>query len=154
MADLTLTSPEFDDGERIPDRYGYDADNVNPPLEIEGPPAEADAFALIVDDPDAVEPAGKIWDHWIVWNIPADRTEIPEDWSPDADGATEGTNDYGETGYGGPKPPDREHTYRFTVFALNNTLEIDDRDVDADRLREAMEGHVISQATLEGTYPA
>lgn len=148
-----LTSDAFDDGERIPDRYGYERDNVNPPLEIEEPPEEAEAFALIVDDPDAVEPAGKVWEHWIVWNVPPEQTEITEDWDPEDAGANEATNDYGEPGYGGPKPPDREHTYRFTVFALNNTLEFDDPDPDADDLRDAMEGHVISQATLEGTYP-
>ena len=149
---MELTSERFNDGERIPDQYGYEADDVNPPLEIEDAPDDAESFALIVDDPDAVEPAGKVWDHWIVWNVPPDRTEIPEDWDPDADGASEGTNDYGEPGYGGPNPPDREHTYRFTVFALDDALEVD--DADADELRDAMEDHVISQATLEGTYPA
>ena len=151
---MELTSEAFDDGERIPEQYGYERENVNPPLEIEDAPDDAESFALIVDDPDAVEPAGKVWDHWIVWNVPADRTTIPENWDPETDGAREGTNDFGEPGYGGPNPPDREHTYRFTVFALDDALEVDDPDADADDLRDAMEGHVVSEATLEGTYPA
>ncbi|RKD94873.1 YbhB/YbcL family Raf kinase inhibitor-like protein [Halopiger aswanensis] len=153
MADLTLTSPEFDDGERIPDRYGYDADNVNPPLEIEDVPDDAESLALVIDDPDAVEPAGKVWDHWIVWNISPDRTTIPEDWDPSVDGAAEGTNDYGETGYGGPKPPDREHTYRFKLYALESSPALDS-DAGADDLESAIEDDLVTEARLEGTYPA
>ncbi|ADB61261.1 PEBP family protein [Haloterrigena turkmenica DSM 5511] len=153
MATLTLTSPEFDDGERIPDRYGYEAANVNPPLEIDGVPDDAETLALIVDDPDAVEPAGKVWDHWLVWNVPAEETTIPVDWNPDDAGAEEGTNDYGEPGYGGPNPPDREHTYRFTVFAVADAID-PGTDPDADDLRDAMEGRTVAKATLEGTYPA
>ena len=150
---MELTSPEFDDGERIPDRYGYEAENVNPPLEIDGVPDDANRLALIVDDPDAVEPAGKVWDHWLVWNIPAEETTIPEGWSPEDIDAEEGTNDYGEPGYGGPNPPDREHTYRFTVFAVNDAID-PGPDADADDLRDAAEGRTVARATLEGTYPA
>lgn len=153
MADFTLRSPEFDDGERIPDRYGYEADDVNPPLEIDGVPDDADSLALLVDDPDAMEPAGKVWDHWIVWNVPPEESSIPEDWTPDDVGATEGTNDYGGTGWGGPNPPDREHTYRFECYALDTTLDLP-ADASADDLRDAMEGHVLDEARLEGTYPA
>lgn len=151
MNDLTLESPEFDHGERIPEEYGYTEANVNPPLEIDGVPDDAESLALIVDDPDAQEPAGKVWDHWIVWNVPPETGTIPEDW--DADEPTEGTNDYGERGYGGPNPPDREHTYRFTLFALDTTLDLD-TDADADDLESAMEGHVLERTQLEGTYPA
>ncbi|WP_394740387.1 YbhB/YbcL family Raf kinase inhibitor-like protein [Natronococcus roseus] len=151
MATLTLTSPAFDDGERIPERYGYDEANINPPLEIEGVPDEAESLALIVDDPDAVEPAGAIRDHWIVWNVPLEIETIPEDW--DADDAAEGTNDFGDVGYGGPSPLDREHTYRFAVFALDTTLELGP-ETDADGLRSAMSGHVLAQGQLEGRYPS
>ncbi|WP_306059454.1 YbhB/YbcL family Raf kinase inhibitor-like protein [Natronococcus wangiae] len=151
MTDLTLTSPEFDDGERIPDQYGHDAANVNPPLEIDGVPDEAVSLALIVDDPDAVEPAGTVWDHWIVWNILPETTTIPEDWDPDD--AMEGTNDFGEPGYGGPSPPDREHKYRFTLYALDTTLDLES-DTDAADLESAIDGHVIARTLLEGTYPA
>lgn len=151
MAPLALTSEAFEDGERIPDQYGYEEANVNPPLSIADVPDDTASVALIVDDPDAVEPAGQIWDHWIVWNIPPERTTIPEDWEPED--AVEGTNDYGQTGYGGPNPPDREHTYRFRLFALETTLDLDS-ETDADTLESAMEGQVIDQTTFEGTYPA
>ena len=151
MESLTLTSPAFDDGDRIPAEYGYTNDDVNPPLEIDGVPDDAESLALIVDDPDAREPAGKIWDHWVVWNLPTTTATIPEDWHPTE--TTEGTNDYGKHGYGGPNPPDREHTYRFELYALETTLELDS-DADADDLRSAMDGHVLEQTRLEGTYPA
>nr|WP_247004020.1 YbhB/YbcL family Raf kinase inhibitor-like protein [Halosolutus gelatinilyticus] len=151
MMELELTSNAFDHGERIPDRHGYEKDNVNPPLSIENVPDGAESLALIVDDPDAVDPAGKVWDHWIVWNMSPDTTTIPEDWDPDD--VAEGTNDFGEPGYGGPNPPDREHTYRFRLYALDTTLDLDS-DADADDLESAMDGHVIGEARYEGTYPA
>ncbi|ELY97583.1 phosphatidylethanolamine-binding protein [Natrialba chahannaoensis JCM 10990] len=152
---LTLRSSAFTDGDRIPDQHGYRNANINPPLEFDGVPDGTTSLALIVDDPDAVEPAGKIWDHWLVWNIPPDQHTIPEDWDPETAGAREGTNDFGERGYGGPNPPDREHTYRFRLFALESELGSDlDTETSADDLESAMDGHVIETATLEGTYPA
>lgn len=151
MSDLSLTSPAFDDGDRIPEEYGYTERNVNPPLEIGGVPDDAESLSLIVDDPDAKEPAGKVWDHWIVWNVPPGTETIPADW--DADDAAEGTNDYGDPGYGGPNPPDRAHTYRFDLYALDTTLDLG-TDADADALEDAMDGHVLAQTRLEGTYPA
>ncbi|MFB6087014.1 MAG: YbhB/YbcL family Raf kinase inhibitor-like protein [Haloarculaceae archaeon] len=150
MADLTLSSPAFADGDRIPREYGYDEGNVNPPLEIANVPQGAESLVLIVDDPDAREPAGKIWDHWVVWNVPPDTGEIPEDWSP-SDGVVEGQNDYGETGWGGPNPPDREHTYRFLLYALDTTLDLGP-GASKDDVYDAAEGHVVGKARLEGTY--
>jgi Raf kinase inhibitor-like YbhB/YbcL family protein len=146
---LTLSSPAFADGDRIPDRYGYTAADVNPPLDIAAVPADAVSLALIVDDPDAVEPAGTVWDHWLVWQIAPDRERIPEDW--DVGSAVEGINDYGETGYGGPNPPDREHTYRFRLFALDSALELE-AGADKAALEAAMDGHVLEEARLTGTY--
>lgn len=151
MSDLELTSPAFDDGERIPGGYGYRERNVNPPLRIENTPGGTESLALVMDDPDAVEPAGKVWDHWIVWNVPPTRTEIPEDWTPSA--TTEGTNDYGDVGYGGPNPPDREHRYRFRLFALDSSLELPP-ETDAEGLVAATNGHVLAETRLDGTYPA
>ena len=142
---LRLTNPAFGDGDPIPRRYGYTAENVNPPLAIDG----TETLALVVDDPDAVAPAGKVWDHWVVWNVPPDTTEIPEAWGADA--ATEGRNDYGTRGYGGPNPPDREHTYRFRLYALDDRLALD-VGATTDDLERAIEGHVIAGARLEGTY--
>ncbi|MFD1587207.1 YbhB/YbcL family Raf kinase inhibitor-like protein [Halorientalis brevis] len=151
MADLHLTSPAFGDGERIPDQYGYTAANVNPPLTIENVPEDAESLALIVDDPDAMEPAGKIWDHWLVWNVDPDTEALPEGWSPEETDAVEGQNDYGEHGYGGPNPPDREHTYRFMLYALDTRLDLS-AAADKDALQDAMTGHVIADTRLEGTY--
>jgi Raf kinase inhibitor-like YbhB/YbcL family protein len=150
MGELTLASPAFEDGGRIPETYGYDAENVNPPLEIQNVPEGTESLALIMDDPDAVEPAGKVWDHWIVWNIPPERTTIPEGWDPED--AKQGTNDFDTVGYGGPSPPDREHEYRFELYALETTLDLPS-ETDADGLRSAIEGDVIEQTRLYGTYP-
>lgn len=149
MTALQLTSPAFADGEPIPDTYGYTAENVNPPLAIDGVPEETTSLALVMDDPDAVEPAGKVWDHWVVWNIDPATSTIPEDW--DVAGAVEGRNDYGERGYGGPNPPDRRHTYRFRLFALDRHLDLG-TDATTDDLESAMAGAVVAETQLDGTY--
>jgi hypothetical protein len=149
VGDLHLTSPAFDDGGPIPEEYGRRARDVNPPLRVTEVPAEAASLTLVMDDPDAVAPAGKVWLHWLVWDVPTGTTEIPEDWTPTD--AVEGPNDFGERGYGGPAPPDDTHTYRFKLYALDTTLDLppsaDQRDVD-----EAAAGHVVAQTQLTGTY--
>ena len=104
-----------------------------------------------MDDPDAREPAGKVWDHWIVWNVNPETERIPEAWDPAEVGAVEGENDFGDQGYGGPNPPDYEYTYRFELYALDDTLDLSPRS-GADDLREAIEGHILEEAQLEGTY--
>lgn len=144
-----LSSPSFDDGDPIPDRYGYTESNVNPPLVVEDVPEGAASLVLLVDDPDAEPVAGKIWDHWVVWNVDQDIGEIPEDWS--AEGAVEGVNDYGERGYGGPNPPDKSHTYRFRLFALDTSLDLP-RSASREEVEDSMQGHVIAKALLKGTY--
>jgi hypothetical protein len=149
MAPLHLTSPAFASGDPIPEQYGYNARNVNPPLSVDGVPDDAETLALVVDDPDAMEPAGKVWDHWVVWNIDPQTSEIPEDWT--ATGATQGQNSYGKADYGGPNPPDREHTYRFKLYALDTALALDAGMTKAD-LEQAMDGHVLDETVLEGTY--
>ncbi|MHB9286293.1 YbhB/YbcL family Raf kinase inhibitor-like protein [Halobacteriales archaeon Cl-PHB] len=146
---MQLTSTAFADGEEIPDRYGYEADDVNPPLEISGVPDDAESLALVMDDPDAMEPAGKVWDHWVVWNVDPDVGSIPEDW--DASGAVEGKNDYGGTCYGGPNPPDKRHAYQFRVYALDETLDLDAGATKAD-LEKEMPNHILAEAGLTGTY--
>jgi Raf kinase inhibitor-like YbhB/YbcL family protein len=146
---MNLTSPAFDDGAPIPGEYGYTEANANPPLEITDVPPDAESLALVMDDPDAREPAGKIWDHWVVWNVDPDVGSIPRDW--DADTAVEGSNDFGERGYGGPNPPDREHTYRFVCYALATDLDLGP-GASKDDLEAAMEGQVLEEARLTGTY--
>jgi len=147
--DLRLSSPAFEDGGPIPEEYGRDARNVNPPLSVGGVPGGAETLTLIVDDPDAVEPAGEVWLHWLVWNVPASRTEIPEGWAPEE--AVEGRNDFGGRGYGGPDPPDGRHTYRFKLYAVETSL---DRSASASKrdVGEAMEGAVLAATQLTGTF--
>lgn len=146
---LGLTSPAFEDGGEIPRKYGFDGENLNPPLSISGVPEGASSLVLVMDDPDAVEPAGKVWLHWLVWNIPPSRTEIPEGWDPDE--AVQGTNDFDERGYGGPAPPDEAHTYRFKLFAVGRILDLpgsaNKRDVGG-----AMQGDVLAATQLTGTF--
>ncbi|MBD3370270.1 YbhB/YbcL family Raf kinase inhibitor-like protein [Candidatus Fermentibacteria bacterium] len=146
---MRLRSPAFVDGESISGQYGYRRGNVNPPLKIEEVPEGTKSLALIIDDPDAMEPAGKVWDHWVLWNIDPDTREIPEGSVPP--GAVQGRTDYGENRYGGPNPPDREHTYRFRAFALDQSLDLPSSAVKAD-LEKAMNGHVLDQAGMSGTY--
>jgi Raf kinase inhibitor-like YbhB/YbcL family protein len=148
---LQLSSSAFEDGGPIPEKYGYDAENVNPPLSVSGVPEDAASLALVVDDPDAMEPAGKVWDHWTVWNIPPEVEQIPEDWNPEAEGASEGTNDFDERGYGGPAPPDREHTYQFKVYALDTRLDLG-ASSGREEVEAAIEGNELDSAVLAGTY--
>ena len=148
LSRMELTSTAFDDGESIPREHGYAEANTNPPLRISDVPDEAQSLVVIVDDPDAREPAGKVWDHWLVWNIDPEIGEIPEGWA--TTDAVEGQNDFGEIGWGGPKPPDRVHTYRFLCYALDTTLSLDS-SADKDDVYDAAEGHLVAKAELEGT---
>ncbi len=144
---MRISSPAFEDGERIPEKHGYKEENTSPPLEIRDVPEEAESLVLIVDDPDAMEPAGQIWDHWIMFNIGTGISRIDEDSSP----GIEGENSYGEKGYGGPNPPDGEHNYVFRLYALDAELDIDE-DVSREVVESAMEEHILEEAQLEGTY--
>ena len=146
---MKLSSLEFENGEMIPEKYGYTEENVNPPLKIEDVPGKAESLILIMDDPDAMEPAGKVWDHWVVWNMDPGIREIPEGW--DMKEAKAGKTDYGETKYGGPNPPDGVHTYQFRVYALDVKLDYSGTPTKAD-LEKKMESHVLDRAKLEGNY--
>lgn len=152
---MQITSSAFDDGDRIPREYTGDGDDRSPPLKIEGVPDGARSLALIVDDPDA---PNKTWVHWLIWGIPADRTELPAGVATDGiveslGGARQGTNDFDNLGYGGPAPPPGHgtHHYRFTLHALDRTI-----DLDAGAKREALEsaiaGATLETARLTGTY--
>jgi len=145
---MKLTSPSFEDGGKMPEKFGYVRENVNPELKIEDVPEEAESLALIMDDPDALEPAGKIWLHWTLWNISTDVGSIGEGESP----GVEGTTDFRDTGYGGPNPPDGEHTYFFRVYALDTELDIEE-GASREDFEEAMEGHVVEETELKGRYP-
>ena len=146
---MLLKSSAFHEGEAIPKKYSYKDENVNPPLDISGIPEDAGSLVLIMDDPDAVKPAGKVWDHWLVWNIDPGIDSIDEDSVPE--GSVEGRTDYGENGYGGPNPPDGMHKYRFRLFALDNKLDLEG-SANKDELEKAMEGHILEKTILHGTY--
>jgi len=146
MGNLKLTSSAFSDGGEIPREYGYKNGNKVPPLTVSGIPEGTGSLALIMDDPDAMEPAGKVWVHWVVWDILT------------ADGPLTtkricklGTTDFGKVGYGGPAPPDKRHTYVFKLYALDTKLDLPDKSAKAD-VEKAMDGHIIEQTTLTGTY--
>ena len=146
MTDFRLTTTAFKKGEPIPNAYGKAHRNVNPPLRIEGVPRNAKSLALIVDDPDA--PSGT-FAHWLVWNLPPDAESIPEGWEPPTT-VRQGTNDFGNVGYDGPKPP-TEHTYRFTLYALDTTLDLSN-GASRQGLVGAMDGHVASKTRLTGPF--
>lgn len=144
---MKLSSPSFEDGEHIPEKHGYTQENVNPPLKIKEVPEEAESLALVMDDPDAVKPAGKVWDHWTIWNIDPEKRKIKEGEKP----GEEGMNDFGRKGYGGPNPPDRIHTYRLRLYALDQKIDLGPKTKKED-LEKAMEGHKIEEAKLEGKF--
>lgn len=146
---MKLTGPAFEDGGYIPEKHGYTRENTNPPLEIEEVPENAESLVLIIDDPDALEPAGKVWDHWTVWNIPVETSRINEGSTPS--GAVEGMTDFGERGYGGPNPPDGTHTYRFRLYAVDTELDLAG-EATKEEVLEAIEGHVVEETGLEGRF--
>lgn len=148
---MFLASSAFANGEEIPVRYTCDGEDVSPPLNWGGVPAEAQALVLIMDDPDA--PMGT-WDHWILYNIPATVTGLPENCPAVAegpDGSRSGRNSWGRLGYGGPCPPSGTHRYFFRLYALRDTLDLPP-GADSGRVRAAMAGKVLAEATLFGTY--
>lgn len=153
---LTLTSPAFTDQGAIPARYTCDGDDVSPPLQWSDAPAGARSFVLIIDDPDAPDPAAprRIWVHWVLYNLPASLAEIPEGASAGSLGAgvRVALNDSNEPGYGGPCPPKGRHRYFHKLFALDTELpDLGPRAKRAD-VEKAMAGHVLAEATLMGTY--
>jgi len=147
MGNLKLTSSAFSDGGEIPRECGYKNGNKVPPLTVSGIPEGTESLALIMDDPDAMEPAGKVWVHWVAWNI--DPTIELDDVVDHL--SIEGMTDFGEVGYGGPAPPDKRHTYVFKLYALDSELDLPDESTKAD-VEKAMEGHIIEQTQLTGTY--
>lgn len=143
---MVLSSAAFGHGEPIPVQYTADGADMSPPLLVSGVPEGTASLALIMDDPDA--PAGT-WYHWVVWNIPAEVQELAEGTPPE--GASEGTNSWDRSGYGGPSPPSGTHRYFVRLYALDQKLELT-RPVDAETLESAMLGHVLARAELMGIY--
>jgi Raf kinase inhibitor-like YbhB/YbcL family protein len=142
---IRISSSAFSEGGNIPSKFTCDGADTSPPLKIDGISATAKSLVVIVDDPDA--PTG-LFTHWLVWNIDPKTNLIAEG---SAAGGTEGKNDFGKSGYGGPCPPSGSHRYYLKVFALDRQLALRGgakrKEVDS-----AIKGHVIGQGELMGRY--
>lgn len=153
---FVLESPAFQHGGAMPPRLTCDGANLSPPLRWHGLPAGAKSIALIVDDPDAPDPAAPtgVWVHWVLYDVPVTSTELPEGASGKQlpAGAREGVNDGGHTGYDGPCPPTGRHRYFHKAYALDIVIPgLGSRPRQVD-LTRAMTGHVLAMAELVGTY--
>lgn len=150
---MDLSSALFVQGAAIPRRCTCEGDDVAPPLQWRDLPARTASLALIADDPDAPDPARpqRTWVHWVVFDIPPDAGGLPGEGQALPAGCREGLNDWKRTGYGGPCPPIGRHRYFFKVYALDTALPSLDRPTKAE-LEYAMQGHVLAQAVLMGTY--
>jgi Raf kinase inhibitor-like YbhB/YbcL family protein len=150
---MQLSSTAFVHGGEIPRRHTCDGEDRAPPLQWSGVPAGAASLVLIVDDPDAPDPAApqRTWVHWVLYDIAPASTGLPAGGRPLPAGAREGLNDWGRPGYGGPCPPVGKHRYFFKLFALDRSLSDLER-ADKARVEQAMAGHVLAQAELMGTY--
>ncbi len=150
--ELTVSSSAFQEGDVIPTEYTCEGQDVSPPLAWDEPPAGTQSLVLIVDDPDA--PVG-VFTHWVLFNIPSDSRDLPEALPTQAQlpsGAQQGKNDFGRLGYGGPcPPPGRSHRYRFTVYALDQPLGLTVGALKKQVL-DAIQGHILAQGQLTGTY--
>lgn len=151
MNNMQLTSSAFANGEDIPLKYTCDGENINPPFHIFGAPEEAKSLALTMTDPDVpqeIKPDG-VYDHWMVWNIPPSAEAILEGIPPEG---VEGKNSSGDIGYTGPCPPDGTHRYFFTLYALDDLLNINPDITIREELLQEMEGHILRSTELMGTY--
>ncbi len=149
---LTLSSPAFTHGGEIPPKYTCEGDDVSPSLTWSGVPDGTRSFALIVDDPDAPDPEHpkQTYVHWVLYNLPPLTHGIAEGGPPPA-GTLDGINDWKRTGYGGPCPPIGRHRYFFKLYALNDILP-NLGAINKAGVEKAMEGHIVAQAELMGTY--
>ena len=152
---LVLISPAFSSNGSIPARYTCEGADLSPPLEWSGAPGNAKSFALIVDDPDAPDPAAPkmVYVHWVVYNIPAGTTKLAENAARSGlpDGARQGINDWKKQTYGGPCPPIGRHRYFHKLYALDTEL-TGLSDPTKAQLEAAMKGHLVATAELIGTY--
>lgn len=151
MASLSITSPAFSQGAPIPIQYSCKGRDISPPLTWSDPPAATKSFALIVDDPDA--PVGT-WVHWVLYNIPPTAHGLPEATPTEAaltDGSQNGRTSAGSAGYHGPCPPSGTHRYFFKLYALDSMLSLPS-STDKAGLLNAMQGHILGQGELMGTF--
>jgi len=137
---MELTSSDFQEGSEIPKKFGYKHENEQPNVEFSSIPSEAKTLAIIMDDPDAMKAVGKVWVHWLTYHSVAEPNS-----------KIEGKTDFGEIGYGGPAPPDGQHTYIFKGYALDTVLDLKE-GYSKQELENAMEGHILDQVKLTGTF--
>jgi Raf kinase inhibitor-like YbhB/YbcL family protein len=152
---IKITSTAFQAGGSIPSKYTCEDRDLSPPLAWSGAPAGTKTFALIVDDPDAPDPAKpqRVYVHWVVYNIPAATVALAENASKKGlpKGAVQGKNDWGKAEYGGPCPPIGRHRYFFKLYALDTELTGLSSPTKGD-IERAMSGHVLDSGELIGTY--
>lgn len=150
---LTLTSTAFDAGGPIPPIYTCDGNDISPPLAWSGAPAGTKSYALIVDDPDAPDPAApqRTWVHWVAYNLGPEVSMLEQAGRHSPSGSLDGLNDWKRAGYGGPCPPIGRHRYFFKLYALDAMLP-DLKQPTKQQLEKAMEKHVLAKAELIGTY--
>ena len=150
---LNIVSPSFNHDGRIPSRHTCDGTNVSPALEWSGVPAGTKSLALIVDDPDAPDPAAPkmTWVHWVLYNIPPGEKGLKEGIANLPRGTLQGYNDWKRAGYGGPCPPIGKHRYFFRLYALDTVLDDLGHPTKA-KLEKSLQAHVIGRAELVGLY--
>ena len=149
--EIKISSPAFEEGGMIPKKYTCDGIDVSPPLTWTSIPEGTKTLALICDDPDA--PMGT-WIHWVLFNLPANIIEMPENIPPERElenGAKQGMNDFRKIGYGGPCLPGGTHRYYFKIFALDTELNLE-AGATKSQLLEAMEGHILGEGQLMARY--
>lgn len=149
---MQLQSAAFSAESTIPQKYTCDGQDMSPPLSWDAPPEGTQSLTLMADDPDA--PSSSTFTHWLVYNLPPDVRSLPED-IPEKDtlssGAVQGKNDFGHIGFGGPCPPNGTHRYFFKLYALDTTLDLQP-GASKEEVVTAMNGHILGQAELMGTY--
>ena len=146
---MKLESYAFENCKVIPRKYGYKIENLSPPLQISEIPEGTKSLVLIMDDPDAMVAVGKVWVHWVLWNISPNTKEIHENTIPKD--SIEGKNDFDVIGYGGPAPPDKEHTYIFKLYALNETLTLKQGSTKTD-VEKSIKNNILDETKLEGKF--
>jgi Raf kinase inhibitor-like YbhB/YbcL family protein len=152
---LRIASPAFSEGGPIPSKYTCEGQDISPPLAWSGAPPNTRSFALIVDDPDAPDPAKpqRVYVHWVVYNIPANVAALPENASKKGlpNGAVQGKNDWGKAEFGGPCPPIGRHRYFHKLYALDTEL-TELSSPTKTNVERAMKGHILASGELMGTY--
>lgn len=143
---FNIQSSAFNNNEMIPAKYTCDAENISPPLSWENAPSHTQSFALIMDDPDA--PMGT-WDHWLLFNIPANVHEIPE--NNTVPEAKTGMNSWKHNEYGGACPPNGVHRYFFKLYALDSMLPLNNGATKSE-IEEAMKNHIVGSTEMIGKY--